>query len=96
MENTLTSVGGGLFAISLDLHAARDARVGFSSGQIGNVNESVVERSLDVADTKDVLGVFAGRGLRRTVVDDLLFFLLVGSLLCSLRLNTEKSSFELD
>ena len=88
----LTSVGGRLFAISLDLHAARDARVRLSSGQIGNVNESVVERSLDVADTEDVLSVLAGRGLGRAIVDDLLFLLLVGSLLCSLRLYTEKSS----
>lgn len=85
----LTSVGGRLFAISLDLHAARDTGVRLSAGQIGNVNESVVERSLDVANTEDVLGVLAGRGLGRAVVSDLLFLLLVGSLLCSLRLNTE-------
>ena len=88
----LTSVGGRLFTIGLHLHASCDARVCLSSGQIGNVNESVVERSLDVANTEDVLGVLAGGGLGRAVVSDLLFLLLVGSLLCSFRLNTENKS----
>ena len=42
------------------------------------MNESVVERSLNVADTEDVLSVLAGLGVRRTVVDHLLLLLLIG------------------
>ncbi len=84
----LTSVGGGFLSIGLDLHATSDAGVGFSSGQIGNVNESVVKRSLDVADAEDVGSVLvarlAGLGVGRTVVDNLLLFLnVVTLLLCS-------------
>ena len=48
------------------------------------MNKGVVERSLDVADTEDVLSVFTGLGVGGSVVDDLLFFDLVGSLLSSL------------
>merc|ERR1712173_214635 len=79
-----SSVGRGLFTIGLDLHAASDARVRLSSRQIGNVNESVVERSLNVADSEDVLRVLAGLGVGRAVVDHLLLLLLIGSslLLC--------------
>ena len=48
------------------------------------MNESVVERSLNVADTEDVLSVLAGLGVGRTVVDRLLLLLLIGlSLLLS-------------
>ena len=83
----LTSVRGGLLTIGLDLHATGDTRVGFTAGQISNVNESIVERSLDVADAENVLGVLAGLGLRGTVVDHLLFLLLVGSLLLCSGLN---------
>ena len=84
----LTSVGGGFLSIGLDLHATSDAGVGFSSGQIGNVNESVVERSLDVADAENVGGVFvaslAGLGVGGTIVDDLLLLLFgIALLLCS-------------
>ena len=45
------------------------------------MNESVVERSLDVADGEDVLGVLARLRVGRAVVDDLLLLLLIGSLL---------------
>ena len=54
------------------------------------MNESVVERSLNVADTEDVLSVLAGLGVGRTVVDDLLFLLIFGSLLSSLGLKHSK------
>ena len=84
----LTSVGGRLFAIGLDLHASRDARVGLSAGEIGNVNESVIERSLDVADAEDVLRILAWRGCGRAVVDDLLLLFDLGSLFSSLGLQT--------
>jgi len=87
----LTSVGGRLFTIGLHLHASCDARVCLSSGQIGNVNESVIERSLDVAHAEDVLSVLAWRRRGGSVVDDLLFLLLFGSLLISsLGLDTDK------
>ena len=86
----LTSVGRGLLTISLDLHAASDARVSFSSGQIGNVNESVVERGLDVAHTEDIIDVLAWLGVGRAVVGDLLLLGFVRLLLCS-RLNTNGS-----
>jgi len=56
------------------------------------VNESVVERSLDVADAKDVLGVLAWGGGRGTIVDDLLLLLDVSSLLCSLGLKKMKKN----
>ena len=72
----LTSVGGGFLSIGLDLHAASDAGVRLSSGQIGNVNESVVEGSLDVAHAKDVGSVLvaglAWLGVGGTIVDDLI------------------------
>ena len=50
------------------------------------MNESVIERSLDMADTENVLSVLTRRGVGRTVVDDLLFLLIFGSLLSSLGL----------
>ena len=56
------------------------------------MNESVVERSLDVADAKDVLGVLAWGGGRGTIVDDLLLLLDVSSLLCSLGLKKMKKN----
>ena len=86
----LTSVGGRLLTIGLDLHAASDARVGFSSGQIGDVNESVVERGLDVADTEDVLSVLAGLSVGGTVVGHLLLLGLISTLLLCFGLNRQK------
>ena len=48
------------------------------------MNKSVVERSLDMADTEDILSIFARLGVRRPVVGDLLLFWLISSLLlCS-------------
>ena len=85
----LTSVGRGLLTIGLDLHAASDARVSLSSGQIGDVDESVVESRLDVADTEHVVGVLAGLGVGRAVVGHLLLLGLVRLLLCS-RLNKSR------
>ena len=85
-KKSLTSVGGRLLSISLDLHASCDTGVSLSSGEIGNVDESVVEGSLDVADTEVVLLLLLGGVLLRTVVDNLLLLLLFGTLLCSLGL----------
>jgi hypothetical protein len=50
-----SSVGGGLFSVSLDFHAASDAGVGFAAGEIGDVDEGVVLGRLDVADTESIL-----------------------------------------
>ena len=91
-EIALTSVRGRLLTIGLDLHAAGDARVGFSSGQIGNVNESVVERGLNVADTENVLSVLARLGVGGTVVGHLLLLGLVSSLLLVLGLKAKNHS----
>ena len=85
-SSLLTSIGGRLFAIGLDLHASSDAGVGFPARQIGNVNESVIERSLDVADAEDVLRVLAWRRGGWSVVDDLLLLLDLLTLLSSLGL----------
>ena len=83
MSCLLTSIWRGLLSISLDLHTSGDSGVGFSSGEISNVNESVVESSLDVADTEDVLLVVTWSGLWRSVVNNFLFFLLgISALLC--------------
>ena len=62
------------------------------------MNESVVESSLDVAHSEDVLSVLSWSGLWRSVVDDLLLLLLSGisSLLSfGLRLHTKKHKLEI-
>lgn len=82
MQSLLTSIWRGLLSIGLDLHTSGDARVGFSSREISNVNESVVESGFDVAHSKDVLIGFANILLWWSVVDNLLFFLHGFSLLC--------------
>ena len=56
------------------------------------MNESVVERSLDVAHTENVGGVLAWSGLGGTVVDDLLFLLLFSSLLGSFGLRQRNNN----
>ena len=50
------------------------------------MNESVVECSLDMANTEDVLIVLARLSVGGTIVDHLLFLLLFGILLSSLGL----------
>ena len=52
------------------------------------MNESVIERSLDVADAEDVLSVLAWRRGGWSVVDDLLLLLDLLTLLSSLGLYT--------
>ena len=51
----LTRIWRGLFSISLDLHTTTDSSVGFSTRQISNVDESVVEGGQQVDDTEVVL-----------------------------------------
>lgn len=48
-------VGRGLVTVSLDLHTTGDTADGFTAGQIGNVNEGVVERGEDTGNAKDEL-----------------------------------------
>jgi len=45
-------VGRGLIAVSLDLHAARDAHEGLAARHISHVHERVVERREDARDAE--------------------------------------------
>lgn len=77
-----SGVWGGLLSVGLDLHASGDSSVGFSAREIRNVNESVVERSLDVADAEDVDRRLSRSRVWGSVVGDLLLLLLgISSLL---------------
>jgi len=70
------SVGGGLFSVSLDLHTTGDTGVGFTAGEIGNVDEGVVLGGLDVANTEGVVISTVGTtDLGGTVVGHGLLFL---------------------
>lgn len=55
-----SGVGGGLLSVGLDFHTTGDSAVGFTAGQISNVDEGVVEGRLDVADAE--LVVLLGSG----------------------------------
>ena len=68
-----SGVGGGLFSVSLDLHTTGDTGVGFTAGEIGDVNEGVVEVSLQVANTEDVLRLLGLTELGGTVVGNTFF-----------------------
>ena len=52
MVRFLTSIRRTLLSVSLDLHATGDSRVSFPSGEISDVNESVVSGSQQVDDTE--------------------------------------------
>lgn len=49
------SVRGRLVTVSLDLHTTSNSGDGLLAGQVGNVDESVVEGSEDVGNAEDVL-----------------------------------------
>lgn len=51
------SVWGGLVTVSLDLHATGDTGDGFAAGQIGDVDEGVVEGGKDAGNAKDELAL---------------------------------------
>ena len=68
----LTSIGRRLFSIGLNLHSSGDSEVGFSSREIGHVDESVVEGGKEMDDSENVL-VLSSTGLRGSVVGNLLF-----------------------
>lgn len=52
-----SGVGRGLVTIGLHLHASGDTGNGLTAGQIGNVDESVVEAGIDVSHAKDNLSL---------------------------------------
>ena len=49
-----SSVRRGLISVSFDLHSSGHSADGLSSGEIGHVNEGIVERSVDVSDSERV------------------------------------------
>jgi hypothetical protein len=51
------SVRGGLVTVGLDLHAAGDTGDGFAAGQIGDVDEGVVEGGENAGNAKDELAL---------------------------------------
>ena len=68
----LTSIWGGFFSISLNLHSTGDSAVGFSTGEISHVNESVIEGGKEM-DNTEVDNIFIGTDLRWTEIGLLLF-----------------------
>lgn len=48
-------VGGGLVTVGLDLHTTGDTGDGFTAGQIGNVDEGIVEGGEDTGNAEDEL-----------------------------------------
>ena len=83
MVRFLTSIGRALLSVSLDLHATADSRVGFPSGEIGDVNESVVCGSQQVHNSKVHDLSVVGTDLRWTEIGLLLisdFGFFLGSL----------------
>jgi len=59
----LTSIGGGLFSIGLDLHSSGDLAVSFSAGKISDVEEGVVESGEEMHNTEVVdFGLGSGLG----------------------------------
>merc|ERR1712203_30574 len=61
LSNSLSSqhsgVGGGLVTIGLHLHATGHTDDGFPARQVCDMDESVVERGVDVGHPKDVLTI---------------------------------------
>lgn len=66
------SVGGGLVTVSLDLHTTGDTGDGFTAGQIGDVDEGVVEGGEDTSNAEDELACCAI--VSKSVVNFAIFF----------------------
>lgn len=49
------SVRAGLVAVGLDLHAAGDADEGLAAGEVGHVDEGVIEGSEEVGNAENLL-----------------------------------------
>lgn len=75
-----SSVGRGLLSVSLDFHTTGDTGVGFTAGEISNVDEGVVLGGLNVANTERVDVGFGAANLRWAVVGLGLLFLGLGLL----------------
>merc|ERR1712128_67311 len=52
-----SSVRGSLVSVGLDLHATGDSADGLTAGQVGHVDESIVEGSEDVGNAEDELTI---------------------------------------
>ena len=61
------SVGGGFVAIGLDFHAAGDADEGFTAGEVGDVDEGVVEGGEEVGYGEDFFALDEVIGTNFTV-----------------------------
>ena len=57
-----SSIWGGFFSIGLNLHTTGDSGVGFSTGQISDVDEGVVEGGEEMDDTEIVLLLLGSGG----------------------------------
>ena len=68
----LTSIWRRFFSIGLNLHTTGDSAVGFSTGEISDVNESVVEGSEEMNNT-EVVDLNGGTSGRWTEIGLLLF-----------------------
>lgn len=49
------SVWGGLVSVGLNLHTTSDSGNGFLTGKIGNVDEGIVEGSVDTGNTENLI-----------------------------------------
>ena len=54
-----SGVGGGLVTVGLDLHATGDTGDGLAAGQIGDVDEGVVEGGEDAGNAEDELALLS-------------------------------------
>jgi hypothetical protein len=52
-----SGVGRGLVTVGLDLHATSHTGDGFAAGQIGDVDEGVIEGGKDAGNAKDELAL---------------------------------------
>lgn len=60
-------VGGGLVTVGLDLHATGDTADGLTAGQIGDVDEGVVEGGEDTSNAEDELTCSGGYKLEKNL-----------------------------
>ena len=80
----LTSVGRRLFSIGLNLHTTGDTAVGFATGQISDVDVSVVEGGEEMDNTEVVaagtLSVLSGTEVVNLLFLRLIVLVLLGAL----------------
>ena len=66
-------IRGSLVTVSLDLHSTSHTNDGFTSRKIGNVNEGIIERSIDMSNSENQLA-WSNLG---SELDDFFFLLLL-------------------